>query len=567
MRFPGFGSPGASKVSFALGETQRVQPRVSGDRLELWQAGEVRGGAARAAMATNRRRRLRRSLTPAPPLPPRLPVQLLEVHPLAAASWHTAVLPSKEHALCLQLGGSACDGGRELVLRAGAGSKARERVEELHRQLSAASAACRQPGTDEVEQWAPDPRALSFGSPVTDEADASAPQGSWQPAAGELEPGCDSEGESEGEEGEEEGDEQLWSHSPSAAAPDALDVQPRRSTQHRSAPASPVLPGLPLVATGPSPAAPARRPSASAPVSPAALRGHPAGQAAAGGPPPPERPPLPRPPVRLLSFSGRPGSESVQSHVQRLEAAVAQLSSELAQSRAAPEGGDSRAASPTKPPPAVEQPPAEAPSPPLPTATALRGATSSSSRRQAAQLSQEHALLLQQQAAMQVELARMQGQLSAAASDNIRLATEAATAVRQLAAAAETVQASQQREQQLHASLAAAVGQCEALGLELAGLSAKLEARTGQCQELRCGAAGCLPACPAVPAACCKLRGDGACWPCWRSSKGGTCVLAPGLQDCARGAIWREDRPHSGANHRPAAAQRRHAGRVCSRVG
>lgn len=81
----------------------------------------------------------------------------------------------------------------------------------------------------------------------------------------------------------------------------------------------------------------------------------------------------------------------------------------------------------------------------------------------------------------------MQSQLSAAAADNVRLAQEGAGAVRQLAAAADVLQGGQQREQQLAASLAAAVAQCEGVGRELAGLAGKLEARTAQCQELRCG--------------------------------------------------------------------------------
>jgi hypothetical protein len=94
-------------------------------------------------------------------------------------------------------------------------------------------------------------------------------------------------------------------------------------------------------------------------------------------------------------------------------------------------------------------------------------------------------LLLQQQASLQAELGRMQGQLSAAAGDNIRLAQEAVAAVRQLQAMAEAASSSQLRERQLHSSLAAAVGQCEAVGRELVSLSAKLEARAGQYQELK----------------------------------------------------------------------------------
>jgi hypothetical protein len=114
-------------------------------------------------------------------------------------------------------------------------------------------------------------------------------------------------------------------------------------------------------------------------------------------------------------------------------------------------------------------------------------------------LLQENALLLQQQTVLQSELSRMQGQLSAAAADNIRLAQQAAGTVQQLQGAAEAVRGSQQREQQLHGSLAAAVGQCETVGRELAALSGKLEATAAQCQELRWGGfvewavADCLP--------------------------------------------------------------------------
>ena len=71
--------------------------------------------------------------------------------------------------------------------------------------------------------------------------------------------------------------------------------------------------------------------------------------------------------------------------------------------------------------------------------------------------------------------------------------------MQQLQGAAEAVRGSQQREQQLHGSLAAAVGQCETVGRELAALSGKLEAKAAQCQELRWGGfvewavADCLP--------------------------------------------------------------------------
>lgn len=100
-------------------------------------------------------------------------------------------------------------------------------------------------------------------------------------------------------------------------------------------------------------------------------------------------------------------------------------------------------------------------------------------------LLQENSLLLQQQAALQAQLGRMQGQLSAAAADNVSLAQQAAEAVRQLQAATASLAGSQQRETELRESLGSAVGQCEAVGRELANVSGKLEGRAAQCQELR----------------------------------------------------------------------------------
>lgn len=481
--------------------------------------------------AANRLRRRRRPrLTPQPTS--HLSLQLLEAHSLGACGWHTAVLSnSKEHALCLQThdGGAA----RELLLRAG-GKGSREQVEQLQRRLNtatmdgqqeqrqqhtavamkrqAAQPTCGQPdspqgslaalrprhcqprdGSDGEDATRPCPRSLSFGSPVTEAEEGTAgSQGSAAAAAAdEMESGSETESEWDDEGQADSGClggcswQQQGSTVPAqqeAAA--AEDVHPRTA---RSVPTSPVLPGLPLVASGAA-AAIARRPFASAPASPAGANRHQAAQSSA------------QLPVRLLSFSGRPGGSPVDSQVvQRLEAAVSQLSAELAQSR----GGSSQAASPTQAPQPAEavarerDEPASIAQPPSPGAApeaASQAAAAAAARDQESQggwrrreelLLQENALLLQQQAAMQAELGRMQAQLSAAAADNIRLASEAEGAVRQLAAASEAAHAGQQREAELRAVFAAAVGQCEGVGRELAGLSARLETKAAQCEELR----------------------------------------------------------------------------------
>ena len=541
--------------------------------------------------------------------------QLLECHPLQHVAWHTAVLPpTKEHALCLRVPVAAGSGdaspeeliagSKELLLR----SKSREKVEELQMRLYAAaleaehmSPLClameqqqrqsheqlqrqrqqqeQQPQQPQQPQQQPTPlqqrpagpeedtacpQSVSFGSPVADlngeeQGDSGSSRGSGpqrphataKPAKrpGSAPPtgsryieetdGClAARGDGAG------GHDGCARHSPSCFgcwSPEG---------QLRSAPPSPVLPGLALVEK-------ARRPAASAPVSPAyALKSR--GSTAGAGvpaqqqellikarkvllqqpspPPPPQQQrreeewspeeeraeeeeeeeeaedavPATYLPVRLLSFSGRPASGAAAaqlSSVQQLEAAVTQLSRELAQSRRSncssltgspvkARGGGSgiqaapAAASAPAEAQAVRAAPPAAPEAAMPAAAVSAAAPTVSpppaaSPRHVELLLAENAALVQQQAALQGELGRMQNQLSAAAADNIRIAQEAAAAVRQLQAAAAALAGGQQREQQLRVALEGAVGQCEAVGRELAGLSGKLEARGAQCQELR----------------------------------------------------------------------------------
>ncbi|KAL4419408.1 hypothetical protein ABPG77_003382 [Micractinium sp. CCAP 211/92] len=484
--------------------------------------------------------------------------EVLESHLIESVAWHACILPpSKERCLVLRVPGAGapgssdgckCGAPRELLLR----TKSTDKVEQLERLLRTASLQAadhsaaegkspaqqsllsamgeRLPGLssqqqsrphssgnsgrqeEELQACQPDPRSLSFGSPVTamdSEADNDSPQ---QPPAGAA--NCGSR---------------------------AVDGRPR------SAPGSPVLPGLPLVQVG-------RQLLASAPVSPA----HPS-RLMTGG----RLTSLPEQqqrqargtatlcealPVRLLSFGSRhagaaaghadqqqqgQGQQQQQEHkpnrkeepplqelsnIQRLEQAVAQLSSELAQARTGGGGsGSSRAATLVQPTPGpCDLPPSQqgstanaacrqaeapaqraaSPSPRSCDAHITINASGSSRHSIAADrgksvhhwealLQEENSLLLQQQAALQAQLGRMQGQLSAAAADNVLLAQQAAEAVQQLQAATDALAGSQQRETQLRESLGSAVGQCEAVGRELAGLSGKLEGRAAQCQELR----------------------------------------------------------------------------------
>ena len=449
--------------------------------------------------------------------------------------------------------GCECGAPRELLLR----SKSIEKVGELERRLCMASLeAGRQPlaqrsglseagrrllgqplprqsrpassselgGLQEgLQTCGPDPRSLSFGSPVTAvDSEADVDSLKQLPAGVEAGPSSSPKAHDSSSSGS---DSDLSGSSAGAGRP-------------RSAPGSPVLPGLPLVSVG-------RRQSASAPVSPAhALRTTTQGGRLASIPEHHQRQEhldaalLGESPVRLMSFSGRhiggvarqaqqqqqqqqtqqtqgqmQGQQQQHvSNIQRLEQAVAQLSSELAQARVG--GSSSGAARPVLPAPAACDPHAVQDG----SATAEAGqaqanaqgtadprqqlckahtvsseggdrlqdtSSSGAGTRHLELLLHENSLLLQQQAALQAQLGRMQGQLSAAAADNIRLAQEAAGAVRQLQAASASLAGSQQQEAQLRASLAGAVGQCEAVGRELAGLSSKLEARTAQCQELR----------------------------------------------------------------------------------
>lgn len=523
MRFPGFSSPG--RQSFKLGGPlgdQKVAATVAGHELRLCTlGGEVRSAAVDGHAACR----------PAQPFNNacgqslHTAIQLLEAHALASVTWQPCVLPSKEHGLSLHVAGTASNPPREVLLRAksavqvadlqqqlcAAGLEHAQQQQEQHAQeeqqqqqrwairqerlLGSPATAAQEQEQEEEDSWEEEPgspvqRSLSFGSPVVDDAHRLAAvdggsNGRHHPAGPTLAAGSPSDGaeasdveQSEPEDGKGSPSLQRW-HPPSA-------------------PASPVLPGLPLVERA-SDRGIGRCPCASAPASPAPALAVSLAQQ-----------PL-QLPVRLLSFSGRPGGDTVQSHVQRLEEAVAQLSAELASSRAAspdkapvvaadwhgsskpkapeprPSQGAPAAAAPTPDVAGADvQAPAAASSsqPPALNNSSSSGSTASSSR-QVELLVQENTLLLQQHAAMQAELGRMQHQLSAAAADNIRLAQEAAAAMRQLSAAAEVLHSGQQREQQLHASLVAAVGQCEAVGRELAGLSGKLEARTAQCEELR----------------------------------------------------------------------------------
>lgn len=570
---------------------------------------------------------------------------MLEEHDIDAVSWQACVLPTREHALCLRVadGGRQRAAPRELLLRA----KSKEQVQQAARQLAehaqraprsqdgelepaalearllAAGVRCPVPSHTAAtpppqplaeEPAEPDPRSLSFGSPVADVGAASSGGGSLA-GGSEDAASLDSRGDSPdallGELGwgSDEEAEGAWgittahagcphvhfdlaadgcSRAGAASGAGAVEqngAHPR--VPSCSAPTSPVLPGLPLVASpAGAKAAPSHRLSASAPSSPT--------HAAAAAEP---QATLPQPslPVRLLSFSGRPNGSGVQSHIQRLEAAVAQLSCELAQSRST---AGSLAASPAKQPalaPAAvaearaekqqEQPAASAEhagvlakeGSDLPEGSAARQAAGNGSGRgskggsadgsqRADALFRENALLLEQQAAMQAELARMQGHLSAAAADNIRLASQAAAAVSQLASAADAMRAGQQRETELRASLAAAVGQCEAVGRELAGLSARIEAKDAQCAELRCGRGLCYH----------SNQLDALCGaPCAVLSPQPSVSLSRTHTYCSRsafptqehrgGAVWREDCPDRGPDHRPAAAQGGHPRWVCSR--
>ena len=480
---------------------------------------------------------------------------MLQSHPLDEVSWHTCVLPTKEHALCLRVpeGTGATDGGnahsttRELLLRC----KSKEQVDasqallcvaslehEQRRQqalveegrqrrehppgATVGSKAAARPGLGRLQLFvrasppppagkaaedggsdeaSPAPRSISFGSPVAEDA------GGTTGMAASVSSSDSNSLCGDGSEGED-GEGVLW-HCLQCHLPDGSTASPEplpagAGMLARSAPASPLLPGLPLVAS-PS-AAPVRRPSVSAPASPAhgmAPQGRPsATQLASALEQLQPEPPAP-PPIRLLSFSGRTSGRRVQTHVQRLEAAVAQLSAELAGSRG---GGGSSAASPSRdhataaaaaaaaaPHAAPRSQPgsqdagcsAAAAGHPAAADGAVEAAGQGSSSRHLGLVLRENGLLLEQQAALQAVLGRMQGQLAAAAADNVRLAQEAAAAVRQLQAAGEAAQGSQLRERRLAASLSAAVGRCEEVGRELAALSGKVEAKSAQCRELR----------------------------------------------------------------------------------
>ena len=418
-----------------------------------------------------------------------------------AITWHTCVLPSKQHALCLTVPGDGAGGEprRELLLR----TKSRQQVGDAHERLCAARqahaaavnhaarATAAQPDRHALEQPQLEMGMDSFGSPVAGEA-AGAEQGR-KPArcTGSAPHGSDDQ------ESDPDWPRLLRSLPSGCASPRPL---PGVGLQLRSAPASPMLPGLPLVARQPSASAPAS-PSTHVRLSTGRRTAAPAGaQPAVASPRESQQlqQPAPPPSVPLLAFSGRASTQPPASHVQCLEAAVAQLSAELAQSRAAAVADGSAGAPLLATDAAATTESARQTQctggPIRPVASACRACGDSGLSGSIAGGGQdwqrldaalrENALLLEQQLALEAELGRMQSQLGAAASDNIRLAQEAASTVRQLQCANQAAAAGREREQQLRASLEAAAAQCEGVGRELAALSGKLEARTAQCSEL-----------------------------------------------------------------------------------
>ncbi|KAI3438789.1 hypothetical protein D9Q98_001206 [Chlorella vulgaris] len=463
--------------------------------------------------------------------------EVIEMHPLQTVSWHTCVLPSKQHALCLRIPAAAthcsnaeagpCQAARELLLRC----KTKHQAEEMQAMLCAASLALRQMQSDQdaMQERPSRPAEKQQGEGAeqcsTDAGDtAAAAQQPEHTAALQL---CLSVAPPQRlsplpSRQQQQGAEPCckepslpdWS-SFGSPVPEAADVSPGHSSAPtgsaspkplaaiaamlapRSAPSSPVLPGLALVLNAAT--VPPDRPSASAPASPAHSRKAHGRASTASSVQAIHR--AVTPPVRLLSSSGRPCSSTAHGQVQQLRAEVARLSAELAQSRMPDtvqgsmlqvtggcserpleaEAGYGTSSNAVLAAP-VPQQAAVAPGGEAGTSAYSAGSTAN---EQLGLALQENCLLLQQQASLQAELGRMQGQLSAAAGDNIRLAQEAVAAVRQLQAMAEAASSSQLRERQLHSSLAAAVGQCGAVGRELVSLSAKLEARAGQYQELK----------------------------------------------------------------------------------
>lgn len=490
---------------------------------------------------------------------PALPLQIVESHDLDTVSFHTCVLPSMEHALCLRVPDAGGGATRELVLRCAA----RERAEQVQDQLYAASleheqicrmeraqtfavatedtgggdgatlddsnsssqhgspATAAAPLLQQEAHGGPQPQAshkvdpqqgqqlpwskagaadetcaaltkASFGSPVAEDMEESR-GGSRATEAASRGHRCGSR-RRESEDG--------WQGLPSVLSP-ASPASPRplgpcaaADDPMLSQPPPPVLPGLALV----------HKHSAQAPASPVAStrhRKHPSGEATVQLPktvlllPPEQLQAECSLPPRLHTARSRLGGEAVGSCMERFEAVVARLTAELALSRGA------CSSAPTTPKSAVPEPhpqtgrssggsmPEAPASETPPTAESAYSAacdacpTAGSALPRLAAVLQENGLLVQQHALLQVELGRMQGQLVAAAADNVRLAQEAAAAVRGLQAAAEAAADSAQREAQLRASLEGAVSQCETLARELAGLSGMLQTQTALCNELR----------------------------------------------------------------------------------
>ena len=484
-----------AKQCFALGSPLGDLPvvvRLNEDSVQLWnqRSGEV----GRLHNHRRCRRRHRPHSAQAFPCAPNHAccTQLVRQFDLDTVIWCTALLPNKEH--CLRL--CAAPHGHELLLR----SKSRARVEEAAQQLHAASQGRRQ------QQVAAETRPhhqkqleeqeaaglAGFGSPVAqgaaggEEGSAADPGGQQQQAGGDTgkPEECDSPG----------GSQRRPPQPPLLCA--------------RSAPQSPVLPGLPLVSDDAGEAAAeaagcARRAPASAPAIPQLCSGvTPWREAAAeledmedlAAPSPVTEAPA----LRLLSLSGlqlsnlAPAAAAV-SHVQRLEAAVAALTHELSEVQTSscgciqpvqsplvqPSGDAAASPVPIKQATASAAPQADAPEELVP-----QSAPSRSSSQQM-QLLRESGLLQEQQAELLGELGRMQRQLAWAAAENLQLAGRAAAAVRQLQAAAVAAERSRAREQQLSASLAEATAQCEAMARELAALGGALDAREAQCRELR----------------------------------------------------------------------------------
>lgn len=189
-------------------------------------------------------------------------------------------------------------------------------------------------------------------------------------------------------------------------------------------------------------------------------------------------------------------STVAKSQVQQLEEAVARLQCDLSASRpgsaaiATARNAGSVGASPARLPLVASAPVSPLASPPerAPRRRLLPPAANVADARAASTLDtlvRENQLLVQQQDVLEAEVCRLHGQLQAAAADNVRLAQEAASAVRALQAAGAGAAEAQQREVALRAELGAAAARCEAAARELSALGPALERKSASCDELR----------------------------------------------------------------------------------